>query len=188
MPHGSPSVRRFARELGVDLHHVPGTGRKGRILKEDVQAFVKGRLARPAAAAAATAGAPELPAIDFAQFGEIEVRELHKIRKVAARNLHRNWTVIPHVTQFDEADITALEEFRKTQSDHAAKRGVKLTLLAFVVKAVAYALKEFPEFNSSLAPDGERLILKKYVHVAFAVDTPNGLVVPVLRDVNRKGL
>ncbi len=186
-PHASPSVRRFARELGVDLTLVKGSGPRGRILKEDVQAWVKGQLQKPRAEAAGLGlGLPPAPVIDFTQFGEIETQPLSRIKKLSGANLARNWITAPHVTQFDEADITDLEDFRKSMLEEAAKRGVKLTLLAFLMKAVVNALRTYPQFNASLAADGESLILKKYFHIGFACETPDGLVVPVIRDVNRK--
>jgi pyruvate dehydrogenase E2 component (dihydrolipoamide acetyltransferase) len=191
-PHASPSIRRFARELGVDLALVSGSGPKERILKEDVQAFVQRALAGPAAAAAAgPAGGftlPPMPEIDFSKFGPVEEAKLSRIRIKSAQNLHRSWLHVPRVTQFDEADITELEEFRKAQKAEAERKGVKLTPLAFLMKAAAGALREFPDLNSSLHPDGDRLIVKKYVHLGIAVDTPNGLVVPVVRDVDKKGI
>lgn len=187
--HAGPGTRKFARELGVDLAQVRGSGIKGRITVEDVQAHVKSRLAAPASSSAATAasgaGIPSIPAQDFSQFGAIETKPLARIRKLSAAHLSRAWLNIPHVTQFDEADITELEAFRKTASEDT---GVKLTLLPFLMKAVAVAMRQFPEFNSSLAPDGENLILKQYCHLGFAADTPNGLVVPVVRDVWAKGV
>ena len=195
--HASPAVRRLAREFGADLTLVTGTGRKGRILKEDVQAFIKYELSRPkATAATAVAGGAgglnviAAPKVDFAKFGEVEEVPLTRIQKISGPNLHRNWVTIPHVTQFDEADITELEAFRKQQNELAAKQksGVKITPLVFMMKAVAKALQQFPVFNSSLSPDGESLIKKKYYHVGVAVDTPNGLVVPVVRDVDKKGI
>ena len=188
--HASPSVRRLARELGVDLSLVRGSGRKNRILKEDVQVFVREALARGAPQPAALAGFAIPPAakVDFTKWGEVEVRPLGKVRRVSARNLHRSWLSVPHVTQFDEADITDLEAFRGTKTDEAKARGTKLTLLAFLLKAAAVVLEEFPDFNSSLEPGGEALVVKKYFHPGFAVDTDNGLVVPVIRDVDRKGL
>lgn len=195
--HASPAVRRLAREFGADLTLVTGTGRKGRILKEDVQAFIKYELSRPkATAATAVAGGAgglnviAAPKVDFAKFGEVEEVPLTRIQKISGPNLHRNWVTIPHVTQFDEADITELEAFRKQQNELAAKQktGVKITPLVFMMKAVAKALQQFPVFNSSLSADGESLIKKKYYHVGVAVDTPNGLVVPVVRDVDKKGI
>ena len=184
--HAGPAVRKLARETGIDLGTVPPSGPKDRILKEDVHAHIKQRMEQPAAAGGA--GAPDLPEIDFSEFGPVERDELNKLRKVAAKNLHRSWVTIPHVTQFDEADITELEAFRKSQNKALEKEGVKLTMLAFLVQACARALRQFPRVNSSLEPSGEALILKDYVHIGIAVDTPNGLVVPVLRDADKKGL
>lgn len=183
--HASPAVRRFARELGADLARIKGTGPRSRILKEDVQAWVKAELAKPTGEAIGL-GFPPAPVIDFSQFGEVDTQPLSRIKKLSGANLHRNWVSAPHVTQFDEADITDLEDFRKSMLDEAAKRGVKLTLLAFLMKAVVNALRHYPQFNASLAPDGENLVLKKYFHIGFACDTPDGLVVPVVRDVNKK--
>jgi pyruvate dehydrogenase E2 component (dihydrolipoamide acetyltransferase) len=192
LAHASPSVRRFARELGVDLSQVKGTGPKGRILHDDVRAFVKQALSGGASAAGtaapAGAGIPPIPEVDFSKFGEIEERPLSRIKKLSGPHLLRSWLNIPHVTQFDEADITELEAFRKAEKEAAEKEGVKLTPLAFLVKAAAGALKKYPEFNSSLKPSGDALILKKYINVGVAVDTPNGLVVPVIRDADRKGI
>ena len=185
LPHASPSVRRFARELGADLALIPGSGARGRIRKEDVQAWVKGELAKPRGEAHGFA-LPISPVIDFTQFGAIETQPLSRIKKLSGANLHRNWVTAPHVTQFDEADITDLEDFRKSMSDDAIQKGVKLTLLAFLMKAVVNALRTYPNFNASLAPDGENLILKQYFHIGFACDTPDGLVVPVIRYVNQK--
>ncbi|MCS6787125.1 MAG: dihydrolipoyllysine-residue acetyltransferase [Thiobacillaceae bacterium] len=186
-PHASPSVRRFARELGVDLARVKGSGPRGRILKTDVQAWVKAELSKPRAEGAGFAlGLPPAPVVDFSQWGEVETQPLTRIKKLSGANLARNWVIAPHVTQFDEADITDLESFRKSMLEEAAKRGVKLTLLAFLMKAVVNALRHYPQFNASLAPDGDRLILKKYYHIGFACETPDGLVVPVIREVNRK--
>ncbi len=188
-PHASPAVRRFARELGVDLALVSGSGPKDRILKEDVQAFVrKGLREGVAAPAAGPLQLPTAPAVDFSQFGAVETRPLSRIKKLAGAHLHRCWLTVPHVTQHDEADITELEAFRVAQKGGADKAGVRLTLMPFLLKACATALRTLPQFNSSLAPDGENLILKGYVHIGFAVDTPNGLVVPVVRDVDRKGI
>jgi pyruvate dehydrogenase E2 component (dihydrolipoamide acetyltransferase) len=193
-PHASPSVRKFARELGVDLARVKGSGPKGRITQEDVQAFVKSAMQGAPAASAAPSGGGlgfqllEWPQVDFAKFGPVETKALSRIRKVAGANLHRNWVSIPHVTQFDEADITELEAFRKENSARAEKQGVKLTLLAFLIKATVTALREFPDFNASLDKGGESLVLKKYYHIGVAVDTPDGLVVPVIRDADRKGV
>ena len=185
VPYAGPATRKFARQLGVDLARVKGSGARGRILIEDVQSHVKQQLSAAAPAMPGGSGIPPIPAVDFSQFGEIETKALARIRKLSAAHLHRAWLNIPHVTQTDEADITELESFRKTQSEEV---GVKLTLLPFIIKAVAVALRQYPEFNASLAPDGENLILKKYVHIGFAADTPNGLVVPVVRDADRKGL
>ena len=189
--HASPSIRQFARELGVDLSRVSGSGPKNRILREDVQSFVKGELARPRGEAASSGSGfsvPPMPQIDFAKFGAIEIKPLSRIRKLSGGFLHRNWVSIPHVTQHDEADITELEAFRKSQSEEAKKKGIKFTMLGFLMKASVVALKQFPEFNSSLSADGESLMLKNYFHIGVAVDTPNGLVVPVLRDIDKKGL
>ncbi|WP_439640178.1 dihydrolipoyllysine-residue acetyltransferase [Nevskia sp.] len=191
VPYASPSIRKFARELGVDLARVSGSGPKGRITQEDVQGYVKKALSSPppAAAAAASGGAgiPPIPAVDFAQFGPIDTKPLARIRKISAAHLHRAWLNIPHVTQTDEADITELEAFRKEMSDESAKGGgPKLTLLPFMMKAVAKVLDAYPEFRASLSPDGESLIQKHYTHIGFAADTPNGLVVPVVRDVDKK--
>lgn len=186
--HASPSVRRFARELGVDLARVNGSGEKGRVLKEDVQGWVKFELSRPKPVAASVGGAPELPDVDHAKWGPIETKSLSRIQKVSAVNLHRNWLVIPHVTQHDDADITELEAFRQSLKDEAEKRGVKLTPLAFVTKALVNSLQAFPTFNASLQKDGETLVLKKHYHIGIAVDTPDGLVVPVIRDVDKKSV
>ena len=191
--HASPSVRRFARELGVDLTRVAASGPKARILKEDVQTFVKQTLAAPPALVAAPSAGlplnlPPMPQVDFSKFGPVESLPLSRIQKLSGPNLHRNWVSIPHVTQFDEVDITELEAFRKAQLESLRKQGVRLTVLAFLVKAVAGALREFPTFNASLAPGGDALVLKKYFHVGVAVDTPDGLVVPVIRDCDRKGV
>nr|WP_275669260.1 dihydrolipoyllysine-residue acetyltransferase [Pseudomethylobacillus aquaticus] len=188
--HASPSVRKFARELGVNLALVSGSGPKNRILQSDVQAFVKGELAKPRSEALATGGTGlstlPMPVIDFSQFGEISSKPLSRIKKLSGANLHRNWVTAPHVTQFDEADITDLEDFRKSMLAEAEKRGVKLTLLAFLMKAVVNALRNYPNFNASLSPEGDQLILKNYFNIGFACDTPDGLVVPVVRDVNQK--
>jgi len=182
-------VRRFARELGVDLPRVKGTGPKERILKEDVQNYVKTELSRPRPAeGGAGFNLPPLPRVDFARFGSVTTRPLSRIKKLAGANLHRNWLTIPHVTQHDEADITELEEFRKIQVAEAKKQGIRFTILCFLLKAVVVALKQFPEFNASLSVDGESLVVKQYFHVGVAVDTPHGLVVPVIRDVDTKGL
>ena len=186
--HASPSVRHLAREFGVDLARVKATGPKGRILKEDVQAFVKGELARGPGAAGGGLQLAPAPEIDFARFGPVETQPLSRIRKLSGPALHRNWVTIPHVTQQADADITDLESFRESQLEAAQKDGVKLTLLAFLMKASVVALKQFPDFNASLSPDGESLAVKRYYNIGIAVDTPNGLVVPVVRDVDKKGL
>ena len=188
--HASPSVRKFARELGVNLLLVSGTGEKNRITQTDIQTFVKGELAKPRTenmgAGLGALATLAMPVIDFSQFGEVETKPLSRIKKISGANLHRNWVTAPHVTQFDEADITDLEEFRKSMMTDAEKRGVKLTLLAFLIKASVNALKAYPNFNSSLAPDGDSLILKNYYNIGFACDTPDGLVVPVVKDVQNK--
>ena len=186
--HAGPAVRRLARELGVDLGKVAGTGPKDRILKDDVHAFVKKTLTEKAVPVASGSGLPELPVIDFSKWGEIERLPLTKIQRVSAKNLHRAWVTIPHVTQFDEADITDLEAFRVAQKDAFKAEGLSLTVLACLVKASAHVLKQFPKFNSSLDSDGETLVYKKYVHIGVAVDTPNGLVVPVIRDADKKSV
>ena len=192
-PHASPSVRKFARELGVDLARVSGSGTKGRILIEDVQGFVKGVMAGGSAASSAAGGGAALgllpwPSLDFSKFGETSLEPLSRIKKISGPNLHRNWVMIPHVTQFDQADITDLEEFRKSANESLAKSGVKLTMLAFVIKASVAALKKFPAFNASLDAGGENLILKHFYNIGFAADTPNGLVVPVIKNADQKGL
>ncbi len=192
--HASPSVRKFARELGVDLTRVRGSGAKGRILLEDVQGFVKGVMAAGPAASASAAGTGmgmsllPWPSLDFSKFGETSIEAMSRIKKISGPNLHRNWVMIPHVTQFEEADITELEEFRKSANDSLAKSGVKLTMLAFVIKASVTALKKFPSFNASLDAAGENLILKHYYNIGFAADTPNGLVVPVVKNADKKGV
>lgn len=183
--HAGPGVRRLAREFGLDLNKIRGTGSKGRIIKEDLQNYVKAQLA---GGGPTGNGLPSAPVVDFKQFGEVENIALSRIKKLTAINLHRNWVLIPHVTQFDEADITDLEDFRKSKQTEAEKIGVKLTPLVFIMKAVVASLKTFPTFNASLAANGEELILKKYFHIGVAVDTPDGLVVPVIRDVDKKGL
>ncbi len=194
LPHASPSIRKFARELGVDLSRLKGTGTKGRILQEDVQAFVKGIMGGSASKAPAAKGGglgfnlPAWPDVDFAKFGPVEVKPLSRIQKLSGPYLHRNWVSIPHVTQFDEADITDLETFRKSQTVETEKNGFKLTMLAFMIKACVTALRKYPQFNASLDKTGENLILKKYFHIGVAVDTPGGLVVPVVRDADRKGV
>lgn len=187
--HASPSVRLFARKLGVDLANVTGTGPKGRIRQEDVEGAIKKVMEGVAKGGAATgAGIPPLPEIDFSQFGEIEERPLSRIKKLSGKHLSTAWLNIPHVTQFDETDITELEAFRKSLKPRAEKAGIKMTPLVFVLKALAHVLREFPNMNASLAPDGEHLIVKKYINLGVAVDTPNGLVVPVVRDVDQKGI
>jgi len=187
--HASPSVRRFARELGVNLGRVKGTGPKDRVLTEDVQNYVKSELARPRGAEGGLGlNLPPMAPVDFAKFGPVTTQALPRIKKLSGGFLHRNWVSIPHITQQDEADITELEEFRKVQVEEAKKQGIRFTILCFLLKAVVVALKQCPEFNASLSADGESLVLKQYFHVGIAVDTPNGLVVPVLRDVDKKGL
>ncbi len=191
-PHAGPAVRQMARELGVVLAKVKGSGRKGRILKEDMQTFVKEVMTEATHMAipftGGSMGIPEIPEIDFSQFGEIETCPLSRIKKISGVHLQRSWLNIPHVTQFDEVDITELETFRKDLVDEAKKRHVKMTLLAFLLKGCAAALREFPDFNASLDVTKENLILKKYCHIGVAVETKAGLVVPVIRDVNKKGL
>jgi len=195
LPHASPSVRRFARELGVPLDEVKGSGPKGRITQEDVHGFVKGVMSgdtrtKAAAGKAPAAGAlPGLlpwPQVDFTKFGPVERRDLSRIKKISGANLHRNWVMIPHVTNHEDADITDLEAFRVRLNKENEKSGAKVTMLAFLIKACVAALKKFPDFNSSL--DGETQVLKNYFHIGFAADTPNGLVVPVIRDADKKGL
>ena len=190
--HAGPAVRLLAREFGVELAVVPGTGPKGRILKEDVQAYVKAMMQKakeaPAAGAAGGAGIPPIPTVDFSKFGEIEEVAMTRLMQVGANNLHRSWLNVPHVTQFDSADITELEAFRVAQKAVAEKAGVKLTVLPLLLKACAFLLKELPDFNSSLAPSGKAIIRKKYVHIGFAVDTPDGLLVPVIKNVDQKSL
>jgi len=187
--HASPSIRKFARELGVDLSQVHGSGRKERITKEDVQEFVKQALGGIASGTAvAGSGIPAMPEIDFSKFGPVEIKPLSRIQKKAAVNLHRGWLNLPIVTHHDEADITELEYFRKSLKDEAAKQGVKVTPLVFLLKACVVAIRKHPNFNSSLTADKENLVLKKYLHIGVAVDTPDGLVVPVIRDVEQKGL
>ncbi len=188
-PHASPGVRRFARELGADLSQIGGSGPKARILKQDVIAWVKQKLSSPASASEATgAGIPPIPEVDFSQFGEVETIKLSRIKKLSGLHLQRAWLNIPHVTHHDEADITELEQFRKSLKTEAEKDGVKITLLSFVMKALVSALKKYPNVNASLAVNGEELILKKYYNIGIAVDTPNGLVVPVVKDVDRKSV
>ncbi|MBF2760739.1 MAG: dihydrolipoyllysine-residue acetyltransferase [Ectothiorhodospiraceae bacterium AqS1] len=189
--HATPAMRRFARELGVDLAAVKGTGRKGRILREDINTFVKEALGAAASAASGApqgSGIPPIPEVDFAKFGEIETRPIARIKRISGPHLHRSWLNLPHVTSHEEADITQLEAFRLKIKDEAKERGVRITLLAFVTHAVARALKEYPGFNASLGAGGDTLVLKKYVHIGIAVDTPGGLMVPVLRDADRKGV
>ena len=195
VPYASPAVRLFARELGVDLSRVKGSAKGGRITKEDVQGHVKrvmsGAVAAPSTGGAALGGGLSLlpwPKVDFAKFGEIETRELSRIKKLSGANLARNWAMIPHVTQFDDADITDLEALRVALNKENEKSGTKVTMLAFLMKAVVAALKKYPDFNASLDETGEKLVLKKYFHIGFAADTPNGLLVPVIRDVDRKGV
>jgi len=183
--YASPSVRKFARELGADLGQITGSGNKGRILKEDIKAFVKKALT---SGNAGGLGVAPMPEIDFSQFGDIETQPLTKINKLTGQFLHRNWVTVPHVTQFDEADITELEKFRKQLNEEHKKEGIRVTVLAFLMKALVSALKEYPRFNSSLDATGENLVLKKYIHIGVAVDTPDGLVVPVIRDCDRKSL
>lgn len=187
LAHASPAIRRFARELGVDISRVTGSGEKGRVTRDDVQGFVKSALAQPRASAGSNGlQVLEMPVFDFAKFGAIETQPLSRIQKISGANLHRNWVSIPHVTQFDEADITDMEAFRKQLGAEYAKQDIKITPLAFMLKAVVAALQKFPKFNASL--DGENLILKQYYHIGVAVDTPDGLMVPVLRDVDKKGI
>ena len=187
--HASPAIRRFARELGVPVAQVKGSGEKGRVTRDDVQNFVKAALAQPRAAAGGNGmQVAAMPVVDFARFGAIETRPLSRIKKISGANLHRNWVSIPHVTQFDEADITEMEAFRKELGVEYAKQNIKITPLAFLVKAVAVALQQFPEFNASLDAGGENLVLKQYFHIGVAVDTPDGLMVPVLRDADKKGI
>ncbi|HBS62626.1 MAG TPA: branched-chain alpha-keto acid dehydrogenase subunit E2, partial [Stenotrophomonas sp.] len=194
VPYASPAVRVFARELGVDLNQLTGTEKGGRITKGDVQKFVKSALTGgvPAAGGTVAAGGGlnllPWPKVDFAKFGEVEVQPLSRIKKISGANLARNWAMIPHVTQFEQADITELEALRVALNKENEKAGIKLTMLAFLVKASAAALKKFPEFNASLDASGENLTLKKYFNIGFAADTPSGLVVPVIRDVDKKGV
>lgn len=197
-PHASPSVRQFARELGADITKIPGTGPKNRITKEDVQAWIKGVLtgtianaAAPAAAAASGGGELNLlpwPKVDFAKFGDVDVQPMSRIKKISGANLHRNWVMIPHVTQYDETDVTDLEAFRvaMNKDKETEKLGVRYTMLAFVIKACVAALKKYPQFNTSL--DGDNLVFKKYYHIGFAADTPNGLVVPVIKNADQKSV
>ncbi len=184
--HASPSVRKFARELGADLSQISGNGAKGRILKEDVKTWVKQTLAKSSQGGGL--GVEPMPEIDYSQFGNIEIQALSRINKLTGKFLHRNWVTVPHVTQFDEADITELEKFRKQLNKENEKQGIRITVLAFLMKALVSALKEFPRFNSSLDPSGENLVLKKYINIGVAMDTADGLVVPVIRDCDRKTL
>ncbi|MFT5133489.1 MAG: pyruvate dehydrogenase E2 component (dihydrolipoamide acetyltransferase) [Gammaproteobacteria bacterium] len=187
--HASPAIRKFARELGVDLGLVRGSGTKGRILKDDVKSFTKAVMSSDRVFDKSGGfSLPEIPPIDFSKFGPIDTKPLTRLRKLGGQNLHRSWINVPHVTQFDEADITELEAFRKSKSDAAAKEGVKLTPLTFFIKAIVVALAKFPEFNASLSPDAENLILKKYFHIGIAVNTDRGLMVPVVRDADQKGI
>ena len=186
--YASPSVRRFARELGADLGLVHGSGRKGRILKEDVKAFTKRVLTNNKPGPASGFAMPEIPAVDFSKFGQTESVPLGRLKRLGGQGLWRSWITVPHVTQFDEADITELESFRKSKVESATKQGIKLTLVAFLVKATVDVLQQYPEFNSSLAADGESIILKKYFHIGVAVNTDDGLIVPVVRDADKKGL
>ncbi|NCW51322.1 MAG: dihydrolipoamide acetyltransferase, partial [Betaproteobacteria bacterium] len=195
-PHASPAVRKFARELGVDLTRVSGSGAKGRITQPDVQAYVKAALQQDQSQQTAKSTTPQSdgaalgliawPQVDFAKFGSVERKPLSRIKKISGANLHRNWVMIPHVTQHDEADVSDLEAFRQQLNQEHAKSGLKLTMLAFLMKAMTVCLKQFPEFNASL--DGDELVLKHYMHIGFAADTANGLVVPVLRDADKKGV
>lgn len=187
--YASPATRKFARELGIDLGLVRGGGRKGRILIEDVKSFTKAVMTDNRVFQKSGGFAmPEIPPVDFSKFGPVETRELSRLKRLSGQNLHRNWVTIPHVTQFDEADITELEEFRKSQQDQATKKNIKLTLLTFLVKAAVVALRKNPDFNSSLTPDGGALVTKQYFHIGFAVNTDQGLMVPVIRDADQKGL
>ena len=186
LPHASPAVRRFSRELGVDLREIKGSGAKGRIVKTDVEAWIKQRLSKPQEPTGA--GIPAVPEIDFSQFGEVEIVALSRIKKLSGPHLQTAWLNIPHVTHHDEADITELEEFRVSLKAEAEKEGIRITLLAFVAKILASALKKFPNFNASLHPNGDSLILKKYVNIGIAVDTPQGLIVPVIKNANSKSI
>ena len=188
LPHASPAVRRFARELGVDLTRVTGRGARGRILQEDVREFVKTAIRKTPSTSSDQTGIPTMPQIDFSKWGPVDTQPLSRIKRISGKHLHRAWLNIPHVTHHDEADITDLESFRQSLKEEAARSGLRVTLLAFVIKAAARALKSHPSFNASLAPDGEHLILKHYVHIGVAVDTDGGLVVPVVRDVDQKGI
>ncbi len=184
LPHASPGIRRFARELGADLNLIAGSGPKGRILKEDVKNWVKRQLEKPPEGL----GIPAVPEIDFSEFGDVETVKLTRIRKLSGPHLQRAWLNVPHVTHHDEADITELEEFRQSLKAEASKKGLRITLLSFAIKALVGALKEYPNFNASLAPGGEQLILKRYFNIGIAIDTPDGLVAPVIRDADRKSI
>jgi pyruvate dehydrogenase E2 component (dihydrolipoamide acetyltransferase) len=186
--HASPSIRRYARELGVNLEQVIGSGPKGRVVKADVKAFIKSSMTAGAGAATGGITVSLQPEVDHSRFGEVETVALSRIKKISGAHLHRSWVTVPHVTQFDEADITELEGFRKSLAKEAEQKSVRLTPLIFLIKAVVSALREFPDFNASLDASGENLVMKKYFHIGIAVDTPNGLVVPVVRDVDQKGL
>ena len=185
--YAGPAVRRLARELGVRLQDVPGSGQRGRIVKDDVKVYVKTRMTQPAAGATG-GGIPAVPDIDFARFGPVEMAPLSRIQQRGAQNLHRSWLNVPHVTQFDDADVTELEEFRGSLKADAERQGVRVTPLSFIVKACCHALREFPTFNASLTRDGKQFVLKRYYHIGFAVDTPDGLVVPVIRDADKLGI
>lgn len=186
--HASPAIRRFARELGVEIAQVKGNGVKGRVTKDDIQNYVKAALAQPRGASGNGLQVLASPVIDFAKFGAIEIKPLSRIKKISGANLHRNWVTIPHVTQFDEADITDMEAFRKELGAEYAAQNIKITPLAFMLKAAVTALQKFPEFNASLDASGENLVMKQYLHIGVAVDTPDGLMVPVIRDVDKKGI
>jgi pyruvate dehydrogenase E2 component (dihydrolipoamide acetyltransferase) len=186
--HASPAIRRFARELGVEVAQVKGNGVKGRVTKDDIQNYVKAALAQPRGTGGNGLQVLASPVIDFAKFGAIETKPLSRIKKISGANLHRNWVTIPHVTQFDEADITDMEAFRKELGAEYAAQNIKITPLAFMLKAVVTAMQKYPEFNASLDASGENLVLKQYFHIGVAVDTPDGLMVPVLRDVDKKGI
>ncbi len=185
--HAGPSVRKLAREQGIDLSEVKGSGRRGRITVEDVESFAKVPKEKKAEKADGFQ-LPSVPAVDFSKFGEIEVQPMKRIQKISSKNLHRNWITIPHVTHFDEADVTDLEEFRKKHNEAAKEKSDRLTMMPFLFKAIVSGLKTFPTFNSSLDQEGENLVIKKYFHIGMAVDTPNGLLVPVIKNVNQKGL
>ena len=190
LPHASPAVRRYARQLGVDLSQINGNGARGRILQDDVRQFVKAALIRPASDSGLTGGAgiPPMPEVDFSRWGPIDTKPISRIQRLSGRYLHRAWLNIPHVTHHDDADITELESFRQSLKQDKAHSGTRITILSFLMRAVVSALKAFPTFNASLSPDGESLILKQYFHIGVAVDTDNGLVVPVIRDVDSKGI